>query len=315
MKFTLTALLISAMLAAFPPAPLFGQDHPLISPYPGSKIDSRDVKEFDEYDFVYGQIFQDKFQKTKHLEGKVTLLGYHTPEERSTLEIFRNYKDALTKAGFVILFSCSKAECGQGTANVKGLGFYNVNNDMRYLAAKATRSEGDVYVAIHIIEGYTHLNVIEEKPMEGGKVTTGAAAPEEPVRARPQRQEQEAAPAAPGSKIGAGQVVTGVIQGLTKFGFHARVGSAATGSADIIVEGKVEISPVDGTDPRWKFARSYVTVSLKDGRTNKVFMQFDVAQKGSSGDYSTAVRRSLANLSKDVAAKINEGITEYFENQ
>ncbi|MCX5794540.1 MAG: LPP20 family lipoprotein [Elusimicrobia bacterium] len=110
------------------------------------------------------------------------------------------------------------------------------------------------------------------------------------------------------------EVETGVVKALNGFGLQATAG-APQGAVDILVTGEAETNPVEGTDVRWKFARSYVTVSLKDGRTNKVFLQFDVAEKGSSGDYNTAARRSLANLSKKVASAINDGITEYFENQ
>ncbi|MDD5628472.1 MAG: LPP20 family lipoprotein [Elusimicrobia bacterium] len=110
------------------------------------------------------------------------------------------------------------------------------------------------------------------------------------------------------------EVETGVVKALNGFGLQASAG-APSGPVDVLVTGEAETNPVEGTDPRWKFARSYVTVSLKDGRTNKVFLQFDVAEKGSSGDYNTAARRSLANLAKKVAAQISDGITEYFENQ
>jgi hypothetical protein len=110
------------------------------------------------------------------------------------------------------------------------------------------------------------------------------------------------------------EVETGVVKSLNGFGLQATAGAPA-GPVDVLVTGEAETDPVEGTDPRWKFARSYVTVSVKDGRNNKVFLQFDVTEKGSSGDYNTAARRSLANLSKKVAEQVSAGITEYFENQ
>jgi hypothetical protein len=109
------------------------------------------------------------------------------------------------------------------------------------------------------------------------------------------------------------EVETGVVKALNGFGLQATAG-APQAQADILVSGEVTTNPVESTDARWKFARSYVTVSLKDGRTNKVFLQFDTEEKGSSGDYETAIRRSLANLSKKVAQQVNVAITEYFEN-
>ena len=110
------------------------------------------------------------------------------------------------------------------------------------------------------------------------------------------------------------EVETGVVKALNSFGLQATAG-APQGAVDILVSGEVQTNPAESTDTRWTFARSYVTVSLKDGRTNKVFMQFDAAEKGSAGDYDTAAHRSLANLSKKVAQQIRDGITEYFENQ
>jgi hypothetical protein len=110
------------------------------------------------------------------------------------------------------------------------------------------------------------------------------------------------------------EVETGVVKALNGFGLQSTAG-APQAPVDIIVSGAVETDPVAGTDTRWKFARSYVTVSLKDGRTNKVFLQFDASEKGSSSDYDTAAHRSLANLSNKVAQQVNDGVTEYFENQ
>jgi hypothetical protein len=110
------------------------------------------------------------------------------------------------------------------------------------------------------------------------------------------------------------EVETGIVKGLTGFGIQATAG-APSGALDVIITGEAETSPAEGTDQRWKWARSYVTVACKDGRTNKVFLQFDAAEKGSSGDYNTAARRSLTNLSKKVSQQISAGITEYFENQ
>ena len=110
------------------------------------------------------------------------------------------------------------------------------------------------------------------------------------------------------------EIETGIIQGLTGFGLQMAPKDSQT-PADIAIKVQVETKPVAGADERWKFARSYATVSLKDGRTGKVFLQFDTAEKGSSADYNTAVRRSLANLSKEISQQVSDGITAYFENQ
>lgn len=108
------------------------------------------------------------------------------------------------------------------------------------------------------------------------------------------------------------QVETGVVQGLTGLGFSALPN---VGSGDIVVTGKVDTKPFQGTDTRWKFARSTLTLSLKDGRSGKVFVRIDAAEKGSSGDFDEAVRRSLAGLGRKVSPQIRDAVSAYFENQ
>lgn len=108
------------------------------------------------------------------------------------------------------------------------------------------------------------------------------------------------------------ELETGVVQALTGLGLEASPG-ASTG--DVIVEGKVETRPVDGADSRWKFARSTVTLSLKDGRSGKVFVRLDAADRQASSDYQEAVRRSLAGLGKKLGPQVHAAVTQYFENQ
>ena len=160
------------------------KDHPLISRFPGSWIGEYSQKEFDEYELILGKIKSEKgeniAERTQHLEGKVTHILYRTPQNRSVLEVYRNYEMALTKAGFQTLYSCRDALCGEW-ANLYGLHFdpsYNV----RHLVAKLSRPEGDAYVTLHIsvqkgTEGFGFeyvLDVIEIKPMEAGLVTVNA---------------------------------------------------------------------------------------------------------------------------------------------
>ena len=47
------------------------------------------------------------FLQTLTVEGNVTRLAYENPKDRSADEIFANYREALEKAGFEILFACS----------------------------------------------------------------------------------------------------------------------------------------------------------------------------------------------------------------
>ena len=152
------------------------KDHPLISRYPGSVIRDYSVREFDEYTLPLGKLDSGKSQ---HLEGKVTRIHYEIPEQRSPLEVTRNYTQALQNAGFQTLFSCSGGEqCGGGTlGDVSWCG----GCSPRQVSAKLSRPSGDVYVSYHIeqdnpnVKAQVQLDVIEMKPMEGGLVTVDAA--------------------------------------------------------------------------------------------------------------------------------------------
>jgi outer membrane protein OmpA-like peptidoglycan-associated protein len=155
---------------------------PLISRYPGSVIQDYDSKEFDEYELIVGPCARPKDKvecKTQHLEGKVAFVSYDAPKGRSILEIFRNYQQALMKAGFKQIYTCHDNECGTAAPQTD-LGFIK-GWDNRYWVAKLARPTGDVYAAVNTdgsgeTHNQTHILVVELKPMEGGMVVASAAA-------------------------------------------------------------------------------------------------------------------------------------------
>ncbi len=160
------------------------KDHPLIKRYSGSFIEKYDAKQFDEYELPLGPMRDGAFVKTQHLEGKYTRIVYHNPPGRSSLEVFRNYQNALQQAGFQTLFACKLQECGQPKDDqVLGwFGNYSGEEYCRYLAARLTRADAEVYVALNVYESPTEtyrtttLVVMEMKPMETGMVTVNAEA-------------------------------------------------------------------------------------------------------------------------------------------
>lgn len=168
----LMAPFIVALAAAQKPP----QGHPLIPAYPGSSMDQpAEVSAFDEFDVPTGPIKDGKVSKSEHLEGKLTMFTYRSPEGRSILEVFRNYESGLKEAGFATLFTCKGEQCGN-QVGFKGLGYLPNGEDARYLAARLARSEGDVYVALHAQPLSTRFVVVEVKPMETGLVKISAAA-------------------------------------------------------------------------------------------------------------------------------------------
>ena len=164
------------------------KDHPLLSRYPGSVIDKYSYSEFDEVMLPLGKANGNNvFDKSLHLEGKITRIGYSAPAHRSVLEIYRNYESALLKSGFQTLWSCVNDDgCGTtGPTQLASAGEedWSWSSGQRYLTAKSPRSTGDAYVSLHVGQ-WADLNrgasvvlyVVELKPMEGGLVTVDAAA-------------------------------------------------------------------------------------------------------------------------------------------
>ena len=101
-------------------------DHPMVSRYEGSSIVDYDFREFDEYEILLGKTARDPedpgsvtVEASENLEGKVTRISYYLPEDRSTLEVFRNYEDALKAAGYEVLFTCADKDCGARDFNHK----------------------------------------------------------------------------------------------------------------------------------------------------------------------------------------------------
>jgi OOP family OmpA-OmpF porin len=162
------------------------KDHPLISRYPRSYIRNFLQKQFDEFELPLGKLTNEKLTKSKHLEGKITYIWYEAPQDRSQLEIFRNFEAALTQAGFETLFTCALDQCGtdEGITPYPNLQQerWGAGYQTRYLSAKLSRPGGDVYVSLDVqtggcgdCEAWIYLYVVEVKPMEAGLVTIDAA--------------------------------------------------------------------------------------------------------------------------------------------
>ena len=50
--------------------------------------------------------------KSQRVEGRVTRILYVGPQERSPLEVVRNYEPELKKNGFETLYTCTGTQCG-----------------------------------------------------------------------------------------------------------------------------------------------------------------------------------------------------------
>ena len=169
------------------------RDHSMIKRYPGASIVGYGVKRFDEYKLLTSKVTRapGSGANSKSIEGRVTKISYEVPRGRTTLEVFRNYEQALRKARFNILFKCSNRECGgrafNHTVKKPYAGFAENYNDQRFLAARLKRSQGDVYISLYTVRNhsaggpthnriYTQLDIIEIQKMQTGLVTVDANA-------------------------------------------------------------------------------------------------------------------------------------------
>jgi len=162
-----------------------GEDHPLISRYPGSAIYFYDMKEFDEYIVPVAPLtegaVEGELTEAIQAEGKITRIQYRV-KERSTLEVYRNFESALEDGGFEILFEehgTSNMETGKWVRSFydkyggqRAISMRNpsfVGNEFRYLASRLEQPGGDIYVSLYITTRNTRttiqLDVIESAPM------------------------------------------------------------------------------------------------------------------------------------------------------
>lgn len=189
----LTILFVASATLAGPPSAQAndqdkeGQDHPLVSRYPGSFIYSYRQAAFDEYNLILGKIVKKEAEKVKELEGKVTKVVYDMPAGRSPLEVFRNYEEALAGAGFTVLWQAKGKDEFGSWPDLLGFfdGMHMHDTNQRYLAAHLQRpEEGDVYVAVYLNDLKSsgavraHLHVVELKPMEQGMIKVELSADE-----------------------------------------------------------------------------------------------------------------------------------------
>lgn len=167
------------------------RDHPLLTRFPGAVIGAYDHKEFDSFRLPLGRADDSgEFAHARAVEGETTWIAYEVPQERSTLEIFRSYRTALSGAGFEILWECqTPSECGR---------YFNSNYlrflesplfgaelavmdpaTERYLVAERAGPEGRQWVSLFVYplpnrHNVARLRVIESEPMAEGLVTVDA---------------------------------------------------------------------------------------------------------------------------------------------
>jgi len=190
-------------------------DHPLLKRYEGSWILGYQFHEFDEFQIPTGPMpgyDPATLESSVTVEGEWTRLIYVAPPGRSSLEVYRNYEKELQAQGFEILWECKGAACsaGDGDALAENLLYplgerlankgqmteyaLNFTKDVRYLAARLARPQGDVHVSLYVaIETFNNwpqttnvamalVDVIVGEGMEEKMVVVEASEIEQSIR-------------------------------------------------------------------------------------------------------------------------------------
>lgn len=153
--------------------------HPMVTPYPGSKLSHRQEQQFDRYHIILGLDKKGEFL-SETLAGRVTRLNYHQPRERSLLEISKNYEKALTDAGAKVLWVCEGKDCGPAWASSAWNRFNGImaktGDQARYFAAKLTSGDRVAYLAVTVGRDRHQIDIVELAAMETGLVKITAEA-------------------------------------------------------------------------------------------------------------------------------------------
>jgi OmpA-OmpF porin, OOP family len=96
-------------------------DSAFVGRYEGSSIVGQTSTVFEELILAAGPavVKTKSFSKTVSQKGRVLRSLYVSPEQRSSLEVFGNYVDALKSEGFTIVYECANADCGANFSNLK----------------------------------------------------------------------------------------------------------------------------------------------------------------------------------------------------
>jgi OmpA-OmpF porin, OOP family len=177
-----TVALVLAALLATPAAAQVGADasgpaqHPLVPHYDGAELLRREAEEFTDYALRTGKA---RAAGTRTVEGRLTRLTYQAPRDRAVLEVFRNYEAALRQAGYEIVFSCARADCGDIRKDIASGPRYMLlwaGDEHRYLSARRSAAGGEVSVALFVTRNESggpargramiQLDVVESRPMD-----------------------------------------------------------------------------------------------------------------------------------------------------
>jgi outer membrane protein OmpA-like peptidoglycan-associated protein len=176
-------------------------DHPLVTRFAGSSIIGYQQSSYDKAVLPLGPIkpgSPDQFTASETIEGRITRMAYEAPAGKSVIEVYRNFSQALAKAGFKTRFECGGQACGKGAdfsdrviqpllepmhaRNAMVDALYAVSGNMQQLTARLDRPEGRVDVSLLVAQADESrptgilLQIVEAQAMATGQVTVDAKA-------------------------------------------------------------------------------------------------------------------------------------------
>lgn len=198
-------MFLAAMLLAVPASArdvAGSHDSPLVSRYAGSTIIGYQHSAYGMLLMPLGKAnYHTGFAARRKVEGELTRIIYAGPPQRSPLEVFANYRNALTGTGFRILFSCDGSDCGaafhqkiypmsqQMHQSQQSEFAFGTVEDQHYLAAELRSPQGTAEVALYVARDVNDagvykgpsrtmalLQIVRGKPMQANMVTVDAAA-------------------------------------------------------------------------------------------------------------------------------------------
>jgi outer membrane protein OmpA-like peptidoglycan-associated protein len=131
------------------------QAHPLFSAYPQAKLEKYQQWDYAQFALPNTVVSADGQFSTILATGEVSRHEYEIANT-SSLQIAKNYQQALNSAGFKLVVSCEDAACGPedgeavGNALSMNNNVYNFHHQPYYLLAQKDLPEGPIYAAWYI---------------------------------------------------------------------------------------------------------------------------------------------------------------------
>jgi len=177
------------------------KDNPIVSRFRGAVIIGYQQQDYAALTLPLGPYDggqSNHFAKSMTVEGRLTSIVYAAPEGKSALEIYRNYEQTLTTAGFQPVFKCEAESCGgydfaaaladpvnhamAGDLSSLRIDLLNATNgDVRALTAHLDRPNGPVDVSLLVSQDPGRqpgilLRIVEGRGMDSQQITVDANA-------------------------------------------------------------------------------------------------------------------------------------------